>query len=31
LTDCGDGTGLYGTGEEFRRVVIVQSYMDPAV
>jgi len=31
LTNCGDGTGLYGAGEEFRRVVIVQSYMDPAV
>lgn len=31
LTNCGDGLGLYGAGEEFRRVVIVQSYMDPTV
>jgi type IV pilus assembly protein PilV len=31
LTNCGDGTGLYGAGDEFRRVVIVQSYMDPTV
>jgi len=31
LTNCGDGSGLYGAGEEFRRVVIVQSYMDPTV
>ena len=31
LTNCGDGTGLYGTGNAFRRVVIVQSYIDPTV
>ncbi|MGD8810977.1 MAG: type IV pilus modification protein PilV [Gammaproteobacteria bacterium] len=31
LTNCGDGSGLYGAGEAFRRVVIVQSYMDPTV
>jgi type IV pilus assembly protein PilV len=28
---CGAGTGLYGAGDAFRRMVVVQSYIDPAL
>ncbi|HMB74012.1 MAG TPA: type IV pilus modification protein PilV [Gammaproteobacteria bacterium] len=31
LTNCGNAKGLYGAGNAFRRVVIVQSYIDPTV
>jgi len=31
LTNCGDGSGLYGAGNAYRRVVVVQSYIDPTV
>jgi type IV pilus assembly protein PilV len=29
--DCGAGSGLYGADDEFRRMVIVQSFIDPTV
>lgn len=28
---CGSGTGLYGDGDNLRRMVVVQSYIDPAL
>lgn len=31
LNNCGAGTGLYGTGNTFRRMVVIQSYIDPAI
>lgn len=31
LNDCGAATGLYGTGNNQRRMVVVQSYIDPAL
>ncbi|MDH3419048.1 MAG: type IV pilus modification protein PilV [Gammaproteobacteria bacterium] len=31
LNNCGAGTGLYGAGNTFRRMVVIQSYIDPAI
>lgn len=31
LSACGAGSGLYGADDAFRRLVIVQSYIDPTV
>jgi hypothetical protein len=31
VNDCGGATGVYGAGDAFRRMVVVQSYIDPAV
>ena len=31
LNNCGAGTGLYGTGNTFRRMVVITSYIDPAI
>jgi len=31
LNNCGAGTGLYGAGNDLRRMVVVQSYIDPAI
>lgn len=31
LNNCGVGTGLYGAGNTFRRMVVIQSYIDPAI
>lgn len=28
---CGAGTGLYGAGDAFRRIVVVQTYIDPTI
>lgn len=28
---CGAGSGLYGAGDEFRRMVVVQSFIDPSI
>jgi len=31
LNNCGTGTGLYGPGDSFRRMVVVQSFIDPTI
>jgi type IV pilus assembly protein PilV len=31
LTACGAGSGLYGAGDNMRRMVVVQSFIDPAI
>ncbi|MBN1239120.1 MAG: type IV pilus modification protein PilV [Gammaproteobacteria bacterium] len=31
VSDCGAGSGLYGDNDEFRRVVVIRSYMDPQI
>jgi type IV pilus assembly protein PilV len=31
LNNCGAGTGLYGAANTFRRMVVIQSYIDPAI
>lgn len=31
LNDCGAASGLYGQSNEFRRMVVVRSYIDPAI
>ena len=31
VNDCGAATGLYGAGNNLRRLVTIQSYIDPAV
>ena len=31
LNACGAGTGLYGAGNNLRRMVVVQSFIDPAI
>ena len=31
LNNCGAGTGLYGAGNTFRRMVVIQSYIDPTI
>lgn len=28
---CGDGTGLYGANNEYRRMVVLQTYIDPSI
>lgn len=29
--NCGAGSGLYGAGDEFRRTVVLQSFIDPTI
>lgn len=31
FNNCGAGTGLYGSANTFRRMVVIQSYIDPAI
>jgi len=31
LNNCGAGTGLYGAGNALRRMVVIQSYIDPTI
>ena len=31
INDCGAGTGLYGPGNAFRRMAVVQSFIDPSI
>lgn len=31
LNNCGAGTGLYGAGDNLRRLVVIQSFIDPAL
>ena len=31
INPCGAGTGLYGAGNEFRRMAVVQSFIDPTI
>jgi type IV pilus assembly protein PilV len=31
LSNCGAGTGLYGAGNNMRRMVVVQSFIDPTI
>ena len=31
LNDCGAGTGLYGAGNNLRRMVVIRSYIDPSI
>lgn len=31
LNNCGAGTGLYGAANTFRRMVVIQSFIDPAI
>ena len=31
LNNCGAGSGLYGAGNELRRMVAIQSYIDPTI
>ncbi len=31
LNNCGTGTGLYGPADNFRRMVVVQSFIDPTI
>jgi type IV pilus assembly protein PilV len=31
INACGAGSGLYGAGDAFRRIVVVQSFIDPAI
>jgi type IV pilus assembly protein PilV len=31
LNDCGAGTGLYGAGNAFRRMVVIQTFIDPTI
>jgi len=31
LNNCGAGTGLYGAGNDLRRMVVLQSYVDPTI
>ena len=31
ISDCGAGTGKYGAGDEFRRVLRITTYIDPNI
>ena len=31
INNCGAGTGLYGAGNALRRMVVIQSYIDPTI